>query len=125
MSPDSWRRSRECLSRVTGRVTGVYTCPGQVVIRLEDGTVSSLMSVEFRGPDTETMERVLRIKRFLQILTILTTQNQQKSTQRKEDLLRGHDLSHPSLPEVKQNLNGENSVTNIEEEEASSFRSVF
>ena len=36
----------ECLSRVTGRVMGVYTCPGQVVIRLEDGTVSSLMSVD-------------------------------------------------------------------------------
>ena len=47
----------ECLSRVTGRVLGVYTCPGNLVIRLEDGTVSRLMSVEFRGGDTETLEQ--------------------------------------------------------------------
>ena len=37
---------------------GVYTCQGQVVIRLEDGTVSSVMSVEYRGGDTETLEQV-------------------------------------------------------------------
>ena len=36
---------------------GVYTCQGQVVIRLEDGTVSSVMSVEYRGGDTETLEQ--------------------------------------------------------------------
>ena len=47
-----------CVSRVTCRVVAVFTCPGQLILRLEDGTASAVSSLEFRGHDTESMEQV-------------------------------------------------------------------
>ena len=57
----------ECVSRVTGRVMAVYTCGGHVILRLEDGTVSGIVSVEYRGSDTETMEEAGDNKQWVDV----------------------------------------------------------
>ena len=44
-------------SRVLARVVSVFRDDDHVILRLEDGTVSSVVSVEYRGHDTETLEQ--------------------------------------------------------------------
>ena len=57
----------ECVSRVACRVMAVYTCVGHVILRVEDGTVSGILSVEYRGSDTETMEEAGDNKQWVDV----------------------------------------------------------
>ena len=57
----------DCASQITCRLKGMYTNDGKLILRLEDGTISTITSVEYLGHDVETPEQAANNKYWIDV----------------------------------------------------------